>query len=342
MVIAVDSLKGIEKLKGHEVIYVFDKKAKLQDLLETGLRCVRWDELEKIHINLSNYDIPCTKKTTIDDESLLDLPKVKQNKYAIIIPNYNNGQWLRKCIGSVLNQTYTNFELIFVDDMSIDNSVDIVKSFGDNRIHIIQNKRKRYNGGSRNVGIDYAFNNLYFDYFCFLDSDDWWIDNLVLEDINQEIEDNELLIIGAEMLFESGVGFKTFNTFKDFEEFFIADGTKTIWCTAWCRIIRKDKIQYFCEDTLMEDRVWSYRIADNVNFEKVKNLNRICYVWNRTNRNNSVTHVRNSIWNASAWCHIGHCLQFMSQMKHKEMIPVIQKRLDVCKEKLANNIYTQF
>jgi len=342
MKIAIDDLKGISKLKGHELIYVFDKDTELDKLLETKLHCIRYDKVESVNINLTKYDIPCKKKTTIDDKSLLDIPKVKQNKYAIIIPNYNNGQWLEKCIGSVINQSYKNFEIVFVDDMSKDNSINIVKTFKDDRIHIIQNKRKRYNGGSRNAGIDYALNNLDFDYFCFLDSDDWWIDNTVLEDINQEIEDNELLILGAEMLFENQVTFKTLNHFKNYEEFFIADGAKTIWCTAWCRVIRKDKIQYFCEDTLMEDRVWSYKIADNVNFSKVKNIERICYIWNRMNKKNSVTQIRNGIWNASAWCHIGHCLQFMSQIKHKEMIPLLQKRVDVCKEKLANNIYTQF
>ena len=43
--------------------------------------------------------------------------------------------------------------------MSTDNSVDTVQSYKDNRIHIIKNKRKRYNGGSRNVGIEYALEN---------------------------------------------------------------------------------------------------------------------------------------------------------------------------------------
>lgn len=341
MIIAVDNIKDINKLKGHEIIYAFDK-ANLNDLLKTKLHCVRYDKIEKVHINLTNYDIPCKKKAKITDSDLFEFPKVKENKYAIIIPNYNNAKWLEKCIGSVLSQTYKNFKLIIVDDLSTDNSINVIESFKDDRIILIKNRRKRYNGGSRNAGIDYALDNLDFDYFAFLDSDDWWKDNYVLEDINDEITDNEMLIIGAEMLYETGVTYRTLNPYKDFKEFFISDGTATIWCTAWCRIIKKDKIQYFCEDTLMEDRVWSYKMADTVNFNKVKNINRVCYVWNRCNKNNSVTQVRNDIWNASAWCHIGHCLQFMSQMKHKEMIPVIQKRVDVCKNKLQNNIYTQF
>ena len=40
--------------------------------------------------------------------------------------------------------------------------------------------------------------------------------------------------------------------------------------------------------------------------------------------------VRNSYWDASAWCHIGHQLQLLDQLKHKEMIPVLQKRIKTC------------
>ena len=96
-------------------------------------------------------------------------------KYVFIIPNYNNDRgeyqgktYLRNCIESVLNQSYKNFELVIVDDMSDDTSVNTIRSYNDDRIHLIQNKRKRYNGGSRNVGIEYALDNLEFDYIALL------------------------------------------------------------------------------------------------------------------------------------------------------------------------------
>jgi len=69
--------------------------------------------------------------------------------FSICIPNYNYGQYLGETIQSVLNQTYQNFEIIVSDNASTDNSVDVVKSFKDERIHLIQNK---YNiGYSGNV-----------------------------------------------------------------------------------------------------------------------------------------------------------------------------------------------
>lgn len=339
MVIAIDNLKDISKLKDHELVYVF-KDEKLDFLLKTKLHCVRYNEIKRVDINLTNYDIKCKKKAKITDKDLLELPKVKQNKYAIIIPNCNNGKWINKCIDSVLNQTYKDFKLIIVDDLSTDNSIDIIKSYKDDRIILIQNKRKRYNGGSRNVGIEYALDNLDFDYFCFLDSDDWWKHNEVLETINYEIEDSELLLIGLECIDENGVFITKFHNYDNYEDFFLSDNK--VWCTAWSRVIRKDKIVYFCEDTLMEDRVWSYRQADNVNFNKVKNIEEVLYVWNRTNKDNSVSLTRNYYWDASAWCHIGHQLQLLGQLKHKEMIPILKRRIEICKNKVNNNIYIQY
>jgi len=131
-----------------------------------------------------------------------------------------------------------------------------------------------------------------------------------------------------------------FHEYNNYIDFFLSDNK--VWCTAWARVIRKDKIVYFCEDTLMEDRVWSYRQADNVDLENVVNLKEVCYVWNRTNTTNSVSLVRNYYWDASAWCHIGHQLQLIGQLKHKEMIPILEKRVKECIKKVNNNIYQQY
>ena len=48
--------------------------------------------------------------------------------FSVIIPNYNNSTYLEKCLKSVLNQTFTNYELIVIDDVSTDNSVEVVKN----------------------------------------------------------------------------------------------------------------------------------------------------------------------------------------------------------------------
>ena len=349
MKIAIDkNCINISKKNSNEYIYLYDNE-EYNDLLKLNLHCINYKYCDYVDINLTEYQIDCIKKAKITDKDYDKLPNKINYKFAIIVPNYNNDHgnyngktFLQNCIESILNQTYKDFKLIIVDDCSDDTSIQTIKSYKDDRICLIQNKRKRYNGGSRNVGIDYALDNLDFDYFCFLDSDDWWKHDKVLETINNRLYGHDMAIIGAEMLFKDGVKYKTFNEWKTYQDFFMSIGKTTLWCTAWCRVIKKSKIAYFCEDTLMEDRVWSYKQADNVNIEKVVNIKEICYTWNRTNSTNSVSQVRNNYWNASAWCHIGHQLQMLDDLKHKEMKPIIEKRIEECIKKCNKGIFQQY
>jgi len=346
MIVAVDK-NGINQMKKHkefEYIYVFDKEP-INELKKLNVRCVNKKYVIGADINLTNYDINCFKKAKPTDKDWYKLNE-HEYKYAIIVPNYNNDRgnyhnktYLQLCIESILNQTYKNFELIFVDDMSTDTSVQTVESYKDNRIHIIRNDHKRYNGGSRNAGIAYA-KTINADYICFLDSDDWWLNDTVLEHINKKLYNHEMMILGAEMLFPNGNTIKTYNKYDSFYDLFFC--INKVWCTAWSRVIRIDKIQYFCEDTLMEDRVWAYRQADNINFDKVIHMNEIVYCWNRLNTDNSVSMVRNNIWNASAWCHIGHQLQLLENLKHTEFKEELENRISQCIKKANKGEYQQY
>lgn len=348
MKIAVDkNTYKVAKKDGNEYIYLFDDET-YQDLLKTKLHCLRYDKCGYADINLTEYKLDCIKQAKITEKDFDKLPDKINYKYAIIVPNCNNDRgdykgksFLRNCIESILNQTYKDFQLVIVDDCSTDTSVETIKSYKDERIHLIKNKRKRYNGGSRNVAIDYALEHLDFDYFCFLDSDDWWKHDKVLEDINKRLYGHDMALLGMELIDKNGVFMTKFHEYKNYEDFFLSDNK--VWCTAWARVIKKSKIVYFCEDTLMEDRVWSYRQADQIDdLNKVVNIKEVCYVWNRTNTTNSVSIVRNGYWDASAWCHIGHQLQLLTQLRHKEMIPILQKRIETCKKKVNSNVYQQY
>jgi len=89
---------------------------------------------------------------------------------SIIVPVYNVEEFLPRCIDSILNQSYDFFELILVNDGSIDNSFNICKNYEskDSRIKVIN----KQNGGlsdARNAGLDIAVGK----YICFIDSDDY-------------------------------------------------------------------------------------------------------------------------------------------------------------------------
>ena len=58
--------------------------------------------------------------------------------FSVVITNYNHEKYIGKCISSVLNQTFKNFELIIIDNSSSDNSLQIIKSFKDRRIKILK------------------------------------------------------------------------------------------------------------------------------------------------------------------------------------------------------------
>lgn len=270
MKVAIDKTTNLKLDDKHEYIYVF-KDESFEDLLKLNMHCIKHTELEYVDINLTDYDIDCIKKTKPTLKDWDKMPKAKDYKFVIIVPNYNNDHgeykgktYLQNCIESILNQSYKNFKLIIVDDMSTDTSVETIKSYKDDRIILIENKRKRYNGGSRNVGIEYALDNLDFHYFVFLDSDDFYSTNEALKMINDRLFNCDLMLIGMHLIDNNGIFMTKYHDYDNYQDFFLSDNK--VWCTAWTRIIRKDKIVFFPESTLMEDRSWSYEQADNVCF----------------------------------------------------------------------------
>lgn len=89
-------------------------------------------------------------------------------RFSIIIPTYNRAAFLPRAIESVLSQTYTDWELIFVDDGSTDNTKDVVAQYSDSRIrYIYQDNAER--SAARNNGIAQANG----DFVCFMDSDNY-------------------------------------------------------------------------------------------------------------------------------------------------------------------------
>ncbi len=89
---------------------------------------------------------------------------------SIIIPTYNRSKDLYRAINSVINQTYHTWELIIIDNHSVDETEQIVKSFNDNRIKYYKYHNNGIIAKSRNFGISISKG----DYIAFLDSDDWW------------------------------------------------------------------------------------------------------------------------------------------------------------------------
>ena len=114
---------------------------------------------------------------------------------SIVVPVYKVEEYIRECIDSILCQTYSNFELILVDDGSPDNCGEICDNYAkiDNRIRVIHKE----NGGlsdARNVGIDIAKGK----YITFVDSDDYISKEYLSELYRTAIESGADIVQGAE------------------------------------------------------------------------------------------------------------------------------------------------
>ena len=101
-------------------------------------------------------------------------------KVSVILCAYNEEKYISKAIESILNQTLTDFELIIVNDGSTDNTLNIINSFKDNRIRLI-NQENIGLGASRNKAMKIASG----EYVTFLDADDWFSSNALKETYNE-------------------------------------------------------------------------------------------------------------------------------------------------------------
>lgn len=96
------------------------------------------------------------------------------NKISIIVPVYNVEQYVERCVRSLVEQTYPNIEILLINDGSKDRSLEVINKLAlkDERITVI-NKENGGLGQTRNYGIQKATG----DYLCFIDSDDWIVED---------------------------------------------------------------------------------------------------------------------------------------------------------------------
>lgn len=109
----------------------------------------------------------------------------KRPVFSIIVPVYNTKMYLEKCLDSIMNQTFTDFEVIIVNDGSTDDSKDIIAKYP----YKVINQKNQGLSMARNNGVKEATG----DYLLFLDSDDY-IDKDLLKEINKSLSNNPDLV----------------------------------------------------------------------------------------------------------------------------------------------------
>ena len=317
MKIAIDknSIKAVKKDK-NEYIYLFEDET-LDELLVTGLHCVYYENCGFVDINLTDYKLDCIKQAKITDKDYDKLPPRVDYKIGIIIPNYNYEHTIEKCLNSVLNQTYKNYEIIFVDDMSTDNSVKIVKEIACknklSNIKIVQLQQKRLNGGARNEAYLHLSDDV--DYVYYIDSDDWLYDEYCLEKINNKLQSKpDVVFVGLAKYKNEKTKVCFTPQYKDKYEAF--EG----WSGSCGKVIKKSLATrqecLYSEGTLKEDRTQHRKICFYM--ESFVLLSDPIYVWNQTNTK-SVTTIREKVvWGTSTIRHYADTLQFALSIKGKD------------------------
>lgn len=126
----------------------------------------------------------------------------KKPEVTVFMPVYNAERYLREAIDSILNQTFTDFELLIVNDGSTDKSVEIVESYKDERIKLVHNDGNKGLPYTRNRGLELAQGK----YMAIMDADDVSVkERLQIQyDIMEKKKDLVVLASGKELLSEDG------------------------------------------------------------------------------------------------------------------------------------------
>lgn len=333
MKIAIDKNSiNHERIENMEYIYLFDDEP-LEELKKTNLHCLNYRYCDFVDINLTDYDVDCLKKNKITDKDYYILPERKNYKIGIIIPNYNYEHTIEKCLTSILNQTYKNYEIIFVDDVSTDNSVKIAKRLLKPPHKVIELKQKRLNGGARNEGYLYLSEDV--DYVWYVDSDDWLYNDKALELINNKLQKN------PDVLFVTLARYKNFDTrvccspnYKNKYEALKG------WSGSCGKVIKKSLATrqecLYNEGTLKEDKNQHCKIC--IYMDSFELLNQPVYVWNQENHK-SVTTIRDKvIWGTSTIRHYADAKQLYLSVKGKDpkIDNILEERLRLCKSEIIN------
>ena len=113
-------------------------------------------------------------------------------KFSIIIPAHNSAGYIQNALDSVVEQTFTDYELIVVCDSCTDNTEEIAKEYGARTVAVDYH----CDGLTRNKGIEMAQG----DWVLFIDDDDWWLHEFVLDQLNSQIS-NDIDILCFSFIF---------------------------------------------------------------------------------------------------------------------------------------------
>lgn len=178
-----------------------------------------------------------------------------KKRFSIIIASYNIEKYIGEAIESVLNQNFSNFELIIIDDCSTDKTIQEIKKYKDEKIQVYTTKRNTGTAaGPRNVGLKYAKG----DYILFLDGDDKLYNENVLTRIDNLIgeEEYDIIFFGYQDIGNSNRIRKYNKENSTKRERILCDVSFSVSSRCWNRRFIKSNNMKFIEGMYYEDEVF--------------------------------------------------------------------------------------
>lgn len=284
-------------------------------------------------------------------------------KVSVVLSVYNVKQYLERCVQSVLNQTYKDFEIVLVDDGSTDGSGELCDQIAKSDSHVVVvHQKNQGNSGARNTGIRQAKG----DYIIFADSDDYWLLNDGLMTLIQNCEEETDLVCFKEVdIWKDNR--KTYNPYnlKEISEqsnaqelFSYLVRTQQLRMAVWITMVRRqillDHELYFPLRLMGEDFYWHFGLWQHVH--KVKMLNLFLYGY--CHRQGSITTATVSLrpyrdygtiftyWKeqyqlgcvngeailaylANIWVNRGYCFYKLKSADKPEAFSILRKHVDL-------------
>lgn len=197
---------------------------------------------------------------------------------SIIVPVYNAERYLSEAIESVLNQTYTNFELILINDRSTDNSQEICGKYAekDNRIVLLANNTENHGPGpTRNIGLDNATG----EFIYFMDADDW-IDKSLLQCAVGRMSETNADIVQFGVVYEQDGAKQPMVYYHKGKELLTREEIKNDFLNFWNENRNSLWIYFFRRETVKTIRYEDIIIGEDICYimDSLCNAEKIAYI----------------------------------------------------------------
>lgn len=259
-------------------------------------------------------------------------------KISILVPVYKAEKYLRRCLDSIVNQTFTDWECILVDDGSPDNSGIICDEYAekDGRFKVFHQTNKGISATR-----EYALHKAEGEYIQFVDSDDW-IDSNMLENMLLKSIENDADIVGCNFIEEFTTKHNKVNVFYTCKDVFLKDAISSRWSVLWkLLILRKliiDNNIHFPEN-INGGEDYVFVVTCLLFCNKAVCVNNFFYHYNRANNDSFIhaTSFQNLMYQYNATLVVEKMLHTKSV--YADFVPYIMRRKTAVKFSLLRRYF---